>query len=176
MPSSGLRFADDHFSVHGHQAPPNDQAPGLQINILPEKTKRLSSAKTREGQREPEGMKPVLFDACEERFQIHNLPGFDDAPEPGSQYVLVNVKATYTGLETGTFWIDVRKKFVGSEGNTFSAGGAVPPDPIDFEGEVFQGASVSGNWVFEVPSDQISGGCLMLDEYNEATRTFFAIK
>ncbi len=104
---------------------------------------------------------------------------FNDPPAPGSQYVLVNLRATYTGQSSDTFWIGTSCKFVGSRGNTFSWGGAVAPNSILNYGEMFPGASAAGNLLYEVPSDQVYGGLLMAEDwpdFNHATRTFFAIQ
>jgi hypothetical protein len=104
---------------------------------------------------------------------------FNDPPAPGSQYVLVNLRATYTGQSSDTFWIGTSCRFVGSRGNTFSWGGAVAPNSILDYGEMFPGASATGNLLYEVPSDQVYGGLLMVEDspdFNHATRTFFAIQ
>lgn len=103
---------------------------------------------------------------------------FNDPPEAGYQYVLVNLEATYDGTESATFWVEMSYTFVGSGGNTYESGMAVAPDPITDEGEVFPGASVSGNLVFAVASDQVSGGTLSLEQAFsfEETRVFFALE
>jgi hypothetical protein len=101
---------------------------------------------------------------------------FNDEPEAGSQYVIVRFDATYTGQDTSTFWLDVSRTFVGSKGNTFSGASVVVADSVYDVGEAFPGASVSVNLVFEVPSDQVSGGCLMLEDYESDVRMFFAIQ
>jgi hypothetical protein len=103
---------------------------------------------------------------------------FNDKPQSGYQYVLVKITATYTGDESATFWVDMSSKFVGKGGNTFDSGMVVAPNSISDAGEVFSGASVSGNLVFAVASDQVSGGSLSLEQsfsFDE-TRVFFAIQ
>lgn len=103
---------------------------------------------------------------------------FNDPPAAGQQYVLVEVAGTYTGQTSGTFWADISYKYVGSGGNTYDQGFAVAPNPISDAGEVFPDASVSGNLVFAVDSDQVSGGTLALEEsfsFDE-TRLFFAVE
>ncbi len=106
---------------------------------------------------------------------------FNSPPVAGSQYVMAALTAKYVGADSGTFWTDMSAKFIGSAGNTFDQGGssyAVVPTPITDTGETFPGASVSGNLVFEVPSDQVEGGALILEESIsfDDTRTFFAVK
>lgn len=106
---------------------------------------------------------------------------FNKPPVDGSQYVLVGLSGKYVGEKSGTFWVDMMEKFLGGAGNTFDSGGetfAVPPDPMSDAGETFPGASVSGNIIFEVPTDQIEGAALIVEQtFNlDDTRTFFAVK
>lgn len=103
---------------------------------------------------------------------------FNDPPEDGSQYVLVSLEATYTGQDSSTFWIDMRYSFVGGKGNTVGAEIAVAPDSITDEGEAFTGAAITGNLLFEVASDQVSGGTLLIEEAFgfDKTRVFFAVE
>lgn len=111
--------------------------------------------------------------------QLLDKDEFADPPQAGNQYVLVSVEATYDGTESSDFSMDVSWKFVGSKGNTFGSpeGFVTPPDPIWNAGEAFPGASVSGDLVFEVPSDQVTGGALMFEETFsfDDLRVFFAI-
>ena len=104
---------------------------------------------------------------------------FNDPPADGNQYVLVSVEATYEGSESGTFWIDVSSKFLGSGGNTYDAATVVAPDSVMNAGEVFPGASVSVTLPFEVPSAQVSGGALILGpsfSFSTSDRLFFAVE
>ncbi len=105
---------------------------------------------------------------------------FSDPPKDGSQYVLVTIDATYTGTESSTFWMDMTLKFVGGKGNTFGSpeGFAVPPNPLWYVEEAFSGASITGDALFEVPSDQVSGGVLMVEPSLslEESRVFFAVE
>ncbi len=104
---------------------------------------------------------------------------FNDPPQTGSQYVLVTIDATYVGSDSGTFWMDMTYGFVGSKGNTFGSpeGFASPPNPISDAGEAFPGASISGEIVFEVPSDQVVGGTLSMEEFSfDSQKVFFAVE
>ena len=106
--------------------------------------------------------------------------GYSDPPQVGNQYVLASVEATYNGTESGDFSLDIGYKFVGSKGNTFGSpeGYVVSPNPIWDAGEAFPGASVSGDLLFEVPTDQVSGGTLMFEEAFsfDDNRVFYAIE
>jgi hypothetical protein len=104
---------------------------------------------------------------------------WSDPPQAGNQYVLVDLEATYTGSESASFWADMSYNFVGSGGNTFGApeGFASSPHPISDAGEAFAGASITGDVLFEVASDQVAGGVLMIEEFTfEGARVFFAVK
>jgi hypothetical protein len=103
---------------------------------------------------------------------------FNKAPEPGNQYVLVTIEATYIGEESSTFWVEMMYHLVGSKGNTFDSGMVVVPDSILDEGEVFSGGTISGNLVFIAESAQVRGGTLMLEEFVNfgQSRVFFAIE
>lgn len=97
----------------------------------------------------------------------------NDEPEPGHQYVLVLIEATYTGGQSSIFWLDVLDGFVGSKGNTFDSE-TFAPDSIVQAGEAFPGASISGNLLFAVASDQVSGGTLMVRSLSSTM--FFAVE
>ncbi len=103
---------------------------------------------------------------------------FNDAPEPGYQYVLIEIEATYGGGDSSTFWVDMMYMFVGSRGDTFDSGTAMAPDSIINDDAVSAGGSVSGNLVFLVASDQVAGGTLLLEELSslDESGTFFAIQ
>lgn len=105
---------------------------------------------------------------------------FNEPPVEGSQYVLVNVKGKYVGEESGTFWVDMAYKFLGAGGNTYDGteSMAVTPNPIMDAGETFPGAEITGDLLYEVPSDQVEGGALIVEELMsfDDSRVFFAIK
>ena len=103
---------------------------------------------------------------------------FNDPPQAGNQYVLVKVQATRTGEEPVAFWVDTYYSFVGSGGNTFDTAFEAVPDGITDTGEAFKDASITGSLVFEVPSAQVAGGLLMMEEAFsiDNSRTFFAIQ
>ncbi len=112
--------------------------------------------------------------------QLLDNDEFSDPPQAGNQYVLVSIEATYNGTESSDFGMDLSYNFVGSKGNTFGSpeGFVVPPHPVWDAGEAFPGASVSGDVLFEVPSDQVTGGTVMFEETFsfDDNRVFFAIQ
>lgn len=100
-------------------------------------------------------------------------------PVSGSQFVLVGVSAKYLGGASGGFGTDMQYMFYGSKDLTFRNGGwtdTVAPDPITETAAVAVGESVSGNLVFEVRSDQVEGGTVMIERTTEDIRSFFAIE
>lgn len=103
---------------------------------------------------------------------------FNKPATKGSQYVLVSVSAKYVGEDSGTFWTDVRAKFLGSEGNTFDDGGVSIDNEISSTGETFPGASVKGDMVFTVPTAQFDGGAIIVEQMlsMDDARTFWAVK
>lgn len=106
---------------------------------------------------------------------------FNEPPADGRQFVLVNLDATYTGEETGTFWIDLTTKVLGSEGNTFGSGeddycGSIPQD-LTNASEQFPDATETGNICVSVPTEQLDGALLLLEESFsfEDSRVFVAL-
>lgn len=93
---------------------------------------------------------------------------FNDPPGDGRQFVLVNMDATYSGDESGMFWIDFSYSVVGAGGNTFGSGmddwcGSIPED-LTNANEQFPGSTESGNICMSVPSEQVDGSLLMLQQ------------
>lgn len=78
---------------------------------------------------------------------------FNQAPSEGNQYAVVNVTATYRGEESGdASYISVA--YVTEAGNVIESyeTNAVSPDP-SLDGEMYAGASITGNEVLEVPEN-----------------------
>lgn len=105
----------------------------------------------------------VDTDATDRILDAHE---WNDPPEPGHQYVLWEVGATYTGDESGTIHPSVSWAVVGGKGNTFDFGDrcGIPPDPLVSTSETFPGGSVSGTVCVSVPSDQMEGATIMVEE------------
>ncbi len=102
---------------------------------------------------------------------------FNDAPPDGERFVMVEVTTTYNGDDSGTPWIDLRFRFMGADGNTHDEGECgVIPDPLFDVGEMFPGATASGNVCVSVPVDQIEGGAWIVEATFsfDSDRTFVA--
>jgi hypothetical protein len=89
---------------------------------------------------------------------------------------------TYTGDESGDPWLDLSINFNGSGGNTFGSSMddycGVIPNPLDGHGEMFPGATATGNVCASVPADQLDDGASWLIEDTwsvQSDRTFVAI-
>lgn len=120
----------------------------------------------------------VNLDAAEE-IQAENE--FNDPPADGRQFVMWEIEATYTGDDSGEPWLDFSWGVVGSAGNTFDGGGmedycGVIPNDIMEAGETFPGGTVTGNVCYSVPSDQVDGSTIRIEESFsfDDTRAFYA--
>ena len=104
---------------------------------------------------------------------------FNDGPDEGRSFVLWAIEAVYNGQESGTAWIDLNWKIVGSAGNSFGSGMddycGVIPDSVNDAGETFPGGTVSGNVCVSADTDQLDGGTILVEEFFGGSRTFFAI-
>jgi len=97
-------------------------------------------------------------------------------PDEGDEYILVNVTATYVGADVGTPAIDLGFGYVTSDGiaidglSTF----AVAPDALDQLTELYNGASISGNLVYAVPSATAADGTITVRTSMFGDDVFFA--
>jgi hypothetical protein len=98
---------------------------------------------------------------------VHEENQFNDPPPEGRNFVLYGVTATYEGETSGTAWIDLSFKIVGSAGNTFGTGTddfcGVIPDSLFNAGEALPGATVEGNNCISAEADQLDGGVLTVE-------------
>lgn len=77
---------------------------------------------------------------------------FNDLPKPGMEYWIVPVTATYTGDDTGTAWVDLTIKFVGSDNKAYSDRCGVIPDDLSDVDQVYPGGIAEGNSCLAVPA------------------------
>jgi hypothetical protein len=104
---------------------------------------------------------------------------FNEPPIAGSQYVLANVTVTYNGVEASDT-SGVSFEALGPSNVALDAGGstyATPPMPLELFTEVFQGGSLTGDIVFEVPTTDVDdlviiGHAFM--SFDDEERSFFA--
>jgi len=108
--------------------------------------------------------------------EVKKSDAYSSLPAANERYVMLNVKATYVGEESGEPSSDLRFKIVGSSGNTFSKSCGFTSDTFDQNGETFPGATVSGNLCFTVDSNQIAGATVSVQgDYSTEDRKFLAI-
>lgn len=128
---------------------------------------------------------PTTMDATAEilEYQAAKYGGNTDytmPPEDGSIYVMVPVTATYTGQDVGDAAIDLNYAYVGGQGNVFAALLPVSiPDDLTRVGELYPGASASGNVMQMVPVEQVEGGVWRVEVNSwesQAAPVFFSAK
>lgn len=103
---------------------------------------------------------------------------FNDPAPAGKQFVMATVHATYNGAGSKSAWVDTSVQFVGVGGNTFGSSmedycGTIP-DALNDAGDVFAGATASGNECAAVASDQVAGGSWMVSAGFGSEPVFFA--
>ncbi len=85
---------------------------------------------------------------------------FNDPPESGFQYALLNLTVTYIGETSGMPWVDLSVSYVGVDAVTYQPfdSFAVAPKSFNDINELFPGGTGSGNIVIAIPSDTASEG------------------
>lgn len=161
---------------------------GQKTNAEGEKTEQTSSeTKAKLGTREnpiPIGQKAqvgpnwevTILEIVPDAWSIIEAENmFNEPPEEGYQYVMAKVQFSYIGEESGTPWLDLSLRYLGSDGNSYSEGVGVVPKPFYDIGEQFPGATAEGNIGWAVPVDAVSGGRIIVEETFslENTRVFF---
>lgn len=101
----------------------------------------------------------VTLDATQ---AISAANAFNDAPASGSQFLMVNITATYNGNDPDGKDPLVSVDYVTKDGNTIDGTEKliVPPDQFDMMKTLYEGASTTGNLAFEVPSATVGDGTL----------------
>lgn len=101
---------------------------------------------------------------------------YTSAPSADERFLIIGVKATYIGEESGEPSSDLRFKIVGSKGNTFAKSCGYSADSFNSNGETFPGATVTGNLCFTVDQDQIKGSTVSIQQdYSSEGRKFVLI-
>jgi hypothetical protein len=101
---------------------------------------------------------------------------YTSAPSADERFLMIEVKATYIGGESGEPSSDLRFKIVGSKGNTFAKSCGYSADSFNNNGETFPGATVTGNLCFTVDLDQIKGATVAIQQdYSSEGRKFVLI-
>lgn len=109
-----------------------------------------------------------------------NESSFGQAPAAGKTLLVINVTATYNGNDSqgSTAWANV--KFVTADGTTIdSTSGStmfIPEDQFDSLTTLYEGASVTGNKMLEVPADSWQNGVLAVSPDLFSDDTFVAVQ
>jgi hypothetical protein len=104
---------------------------------------------------------------------------FNEAPAEGSEYILINYTATYTGDDPdGQMAAFVSVEYVTAQGNTIDSLStfAVAPDAIDATSTLYTGASVTGNTAIAVPSADADQGVVAVRPGMLDDKVFVAVK
>jgi hypothetical protein len=99
-------------------------------------------------------------------------------PDPGSQYMLVELEATYEGAQPDSFTNGLAYQIVGSNGDRFNSADIGLDNSIENTNALEKGASVSGPLVFAVPSNQVDGAVFWMSPSSAVSQEgiFFALK
>lgn len=104
----------------------------------------------------------------------------DQTPEAGSTLLIINMTATYNGTDSqgATAWVSA--DFVTADGSTVDGldGSTlfIPEDQFDSLATVYEGASVTGNKMIEVPAENWQDGVLAISPDLLSDKTFVAVK
>lgn len=117
----------------------------------------------------------VKLDATQDVLEGYE---FNEAPAEGNEYILVNITATYDGIdENGAIPLST-VEYVTKAGNTINTYDTfvIAPEPFDQVSTLYPGASTTGNLVFEVPSKGASKGVLAVQPDMLGDKAFVALK
>jgi hypothetical protein len=105
----------------------------------------------------------VLLDATEAVLEEDE---FNEEPEPGNQFLLVTLEATYVGDEEPANLFDLDFQVVGPSNVAygFDASCGLIPDEIDTFQDVFEGGTITGNLCWSVSTEDVGD----LEMYAEA--------
>lgn len=101
---------------------------------------------------------------------------FNEAPEAGNEYILVNATMVYIGTDPdGGLPAFVNIEYVTATGETVEPTFAVAPDELDSMSTLYEGGTVTGNIAMQVPSEGIDTGVLAVRPGMLADTVFFAV-
>ncbi|MFC5338435.1 DUF4352 domain-containing protein [Leucobacter denitrificans] len=102
----------------------------------------------------------------------------NEAPSEGNQYLMVNATVTYNGEESEGSSPMVSIEYVTAGGNTINSydNMVVAPESFDLMSPLYNGASTSGNFAFEVPTDTAGEGVLGVRATMLGDKVFVAVQ
>jgi hypothetical protein len=108
---------------------------------------------------------------------------FNEKPKAGNTFVMVKATVKHTEGDPMMPWLGISMGFLGKNGVVYGKGSAdsycgVEPAPaLDDAGELYPGASASGNVCVQVPTSQVAGGVWTVESLFRADeRRFVAQK
>jgi hypothetical protein len=103
---------------------------------------------------------------------------FNDPPQAGYQFFIVNISSSYIGAGSAIPLVDVGLSLVGvsNVAYEFSVDCGVVPDEWDASATVFTGGSVTGNDCWSVRSTDAPTMVLFWSDVLSSTKIFFALK
>ena len=102
---------------------------------------------------------------------------FNDPPEPGHQFFVARIRATYVGPGSSDFDAGFRLAAVGPEGVaylSFRSSCGVVPDKFE-ESETFSGGTREGNICWSIRSSDAGGLVMYDDQYDETRRRWWSL-
>ncbi|GAA1941377.1 hypothetical protein GCM10009689_23150 [Brevibacterium antiquum] len=117
----------------------------------------------------------VTLDATDEVLAENE---FNEKPDSGNQYMMVDVEMTYTGdapdgeMPMATF------EYVSVGGNTFDGldDMVVAPNALDDMENMYNGATTSGSIAIQIPSEDAEAGVLAVNPDMFADKVYVAVK
>ncbi|SMX89816.1 DUF4190 domain-containing protein [Brevibacterium antiquum] len=103
---------------------------------------------------------------------------FNESPDAGNQYMMIDVEMTYTGdapdgeMPMATF------EYVSAGGNTFDGldDMVVAPNALDTLENMYNGATTSGSIAIQIPSEDADAGVLAVNPDMFADKVYVAVK
>lgn len=103
---------------------------------------------------------------------------FNDPPEDGQEYILVNATITYDGDDPDGSFATAMFEYVSTEGNTINTFDnlVVAPDSLDAMTTLYAGGSVTGNIAFAVPSATAGDGVIAVRAEVLSDKVYVAVR
>jgi|SRR5699024_4474150 len=117
----------------------------------------------------------VTLDATDEVLAADE---FNEKPESGNQYMVIDVKLTYQGDEPGGSMPMSTVEYVSAGGNTFDGLDdlAIAPNALDEAETLYKGASTEGSIAIKIPSEDAESGVLAVSPDMFADKVFVKVK
>lgn len=117
----------------------------------------------------------VTLDATDEVLAENE---FNETPDDGNQYMMIDVEMTYTGDEPDGEMPMATFEYVSAGGNTFDGldDMVVAPNALDTLENMYNGASTSGSIAIQIPSEDAEAGVLAVNPDMFADKVYVAVK